>query len=63
MVRSVVLTLFQEETPCRMNSFVGPQKKTHDENILKLTILLTDFRLYQKQMHLYNAGTTIMCVA
>ncbi len=43
--------------------FVAPQKITHDKNILKLTILLTKIRLYQKQMHLYNAGTTILCVA
>ncbi len=43
--------------------FCGPQKKTHDENILKLTILLTNFRLYQKQINLYNAGTTILFIA
>ncbi len=60
----VVLKLFQEEASlCRVNYFVAPQKKTHDENILKHTILLTNFRLYQKQMHFYNAGTTIMFVA
>ncbi len=43
----------------------SPQKKTHDENILKLTILLTNFRLYQKQINLQinNAGTTILFVA
>ncbi len=42
--RAVVLKVFQEEAPlCRVNYFVGPQKKTHDENILKLTILLTHF--------------------
>ncbi len=34
-------------------------EKTHDENILKLTNL----RMYQKQMNLYNAGTTIQFVA
>ncbi len=60
---AVVLKLFQEEAPlCRVNPFVAPQKKTHDENILKFTILLTNFRLYQKQMNLYNAGTTILFV-
>ncbi len=47
----MVLKLFQEEAPLRrVNYFVAPQKKTHDENILKLTILLTNFRLYQKQI-------------
>ncbi len=62
--RPVVLKLFQKEAPlCRVNSFVAPQKKTHDENIFKLTILLTNFKLYQKQMNLYNAGTTILFVA
>ncbi len=56
---AVVLKLFQEEAPlCRVNYFVALQKKTHDENILKRTILLTNFRLYQKQMNLCNAGTT-----
>ncbi len=60
----MVLKLFQEEAPlCGVNPFVAPPKKTHDENILKLTILLTKIRLYQKQMHLYNAGTTILFVA
>jgi len=48
---------------CRVNPFVAPQKKTHDENILKRTILLTNFRLYQKQMNLYNAGTTVLFLA
>ncbi len=62
----MVLKLFQEEAPLRrVNSFVAPQKKTHDENILKRTILLTNFRLYQKQINLQmnNAGTTILFVA
>ncbi len=46
---AVVLKLFQEEALlCRVNPFVAPQNKTHDENILKLKILLTNFRLYQK---------------
>ncbi len=45
--------------------FCGPPKENHDENILKLTILLTNFRLYQKQINLQinNAGTTILFVA
>ncbi len=39
----MVLKVFQEETPlCRVIYFVAPQKKTHDENILKLTSLLLD---------------------
>ncbi len=60
----MVLKLFQEEAPlCMVSSFVAPQKKTNDENILKLTIILIHFRLYQKQMNLYNAGTTILFVA
>ncbi len=64
MLISVVLKLFQEEAPlCRVNYFVAPQKKTYDENILRLTILLTNFRLYQKQINLYNAGTTVLFVA
>ncbi len=33
--RSVVLKLFQDEAHlCKVNYFVAPQKKTHDENIL-----------------------------
>ncbi len=32
---SVVLKLFQDEAHlCKVNYFVAPQKKTHDENIL-----------------------------
>ncbi len=33
--RPVVLKLFQDEAHlCKVNYFVAPQKKTHDENIL-----------------------------
>ncbi len=33
--RTVVLKLFQDEAHlCKVNYFVAPQKKTHDENIL-----------------------------
>ncbi len=33
--RAVVLKLFQDEAHlCKVNYFVAPQKKTHDENIL-----------------------------
>ncbi len=33
--KSVVLKLFQDEAHlCKVNYFVAPQKKTHDENIL-----------------------------
>ncbi len=32
---TVVLKLFQDEAHlCKVNYFVAPQKKTHDENIL-----------------------------
>ncbi len=32
---AVVLKLFQDEAHlCKVNYFVAPQKKTHDENIL-----------------------------
>ncbi len=34
-IRAVVLKLFQDEAHlCKVNYFVAPQKKTHDENIL-----------------------------
>ncbi len=34
-IKAVVLKLFQDEAHlCKVNYFVAPQKKTHDENIL-----------------------------
>ncbi len=50
---AVVLKLFQEEAPLVEGElFCGPPKENSWRKILKLTILLTNFRLYQKQMYL-----------